>query len=109
MRTNDEVGGHIDANVDADVDTKLVASYVGMLQLLTETKYFVSESGYLGIGSSAVVPGDLVVLIFGCGMSYLLRPDGSGKHRLIGDAYVHGIMEGELMAQSYATQSFTIC
>jgi hypothetical protein len=105
VKINNEVKGHMDARVDPT----LAAAYVGMFEMMTARKYFVSKSGYLGMGSSAAAPGDLVVLIFGCGAPYLLRPHGDGKYRLIGDTYVHGIMGGELLAQSYTTQSFTIC
>jgi len=96
-----------EAHRDADVDYKLVSAYVGVLDIMTERKYFVSASGYLGMGPSGATSGDFIVLMFGCKMPYILRPIG-GKYRFIGDAYVHGIMDGELIDQPYTAQLFTI-
>lgn len=39
-------------------------------------------------------PGDLICVMFGGRFPLVLRPVDGGYH-LIGDAYVHGIMNGE--------------
>jgi hypothetical protein len=37
---------------------------------------------------------DIVVVLFGCIMPFVLRPHGI-EYKLVGEAYVHGIMKGE--------------
>jgi hypothetical protein len=40
--------------------------------------------------------GDEVWVLGGAATPYVLRPIGGGRYRLVGDAYVHGIMHGEV-------------
>lgn len=54
--------------------------------------------GYFGIGSCDVKHGDSVYIIHGVGTPYILRSSPETKElRLIGEAYIHGIMDGEVM------------
>ncbi|PKS08769.1 hypothetical protein jhhlp_004822 [Lomentospora prolificans] len=49
-----------------------------------------------GVDASDIEPGDLVVLILGASVPFLFRKKTVGeKLRLIGEAYVHTIMDGE--------------
>ncbi|KAI5920639.1 heterokaryon incompatibility protein-domain-containing protein [Camillea tinctor] len=54
---------------------------------------FSTRNGYLGLGPDCRA-GDLVCLLFGGEVPFVLRPK-DGHYQLVGDAYVHGIMEGE--------------
>ncbi|KAJ2995802.1 hypothetical protein NUW58_g1169 [Xylaria curta] len=56
--------------------------------------FFTSE-GYSGISRSQVQPGDEVYIIPGCEVPMALRPTADGPHRVVGDCFVHGIMDGE--------------
>jgi hypothetical protein len=59
--------------------------------------FFVTENGYMGIGSRAIDAGDLVYDLLGGDIPYILRSTAaSNEFKLLGDAYVHGIMDGEL-------------
>ncbi len=58
--------------------------------------FFTTTSGYIGIGPEGCKPGDHVVLLLGGDMPFVLR-SRSDHYQLIGDAYVHGVMHGELM------------
>jgi Heterokaryon incompatibility protein (HET) len=59
-------------------------------------RIFVSEKGYLGTGVEAVKAGDLIYLVAGADVPYVLRPVVGKEHTftLVGEAYVHGIMDG---------------
>lgn len=60
---------------------------------------FVTQRGYIGLGSDLVKKGDLVCVLFGSTMPFVLRSIGSAeaeRFRLLGVSYVHGIMDGEL-------------
>lgn len=57
-----------------------------------------SEEGYLGLAPSASSVGDLICVLYGCHAPVILRPsEDSNLHTLIGDAYVHGLMDGEAL------------
>jgi hypothetical protein len=58
-------------------------------------RIFVTEGGYLGTGAEDVRAGDVVVLVAGADVPYVLRPV-VGKEKtctLVSEAYVHGIMK----------------
>ncbi|KAF1998436.1 hypothetical protein P154DRAFT_407830, partial [Amniculicola lignicola CBS 123094] len=59
-------------------------------------RIFVSEKGYLGTGVEEVKKGDLVYMVAGADVPYILRPVVGKEHTftLVGEAYVHGIMDG---------------
>ncbi|KAK4205885.1 hypothetical protein QBC37DRAFT_301906, partial [Rhypophila decipiens] len=55
-------------------------------------------NGYVGMGPHLAQHGDVVVLLFGARMPYVLRPAsdrGVGYYQFLGEAYCHGIMDGE--------------
>ncbi|KAK8040034.1 hypothetical protein PG993_008445 [Apiospora rasikravindrae] len=57
-----------------------------------------TRRGYLGTGPNAVQRGDIVCVFMGGAVPFILRPRQKGNgYTLIGDAYVHGIMDGELV------------
>ncbi|KAK0669124.1 heterokaryon incompatibility protein-domain-containing protein [Cercophora samala] len=58
---------------------------------------FVTPGGWMGFGPADTKPGDILVIISGADMPFLVRPrdDGSGEYLLVGEAYVQGLMHGE--------------
>jgi hypothetical protein len=52
------------------------------------------QSGYIGLVPAATMVGDHVCVLFGGSVPYVLRPEES-YYRLIGDCYIHGLMDGE--------------
>ncbi|KAK8106967.1 HET-domain-containing protein [Apiospora kogelbergensis] len=57
-----------------------------------------TRRGYLGTGPHDVQRGDVVCVLMGGAVPFILRPRGDGGgYIVIGDAYVHGIMDGELV------------
>jgi hypothetical protein len=69
---------------------------------------FITSSGRLGLGPAAMLPGDRVVVFFGAELPFILRKDNEGYYQVIGEAYVHGIMDGEIMAMGLKSKSFDI-
>ncbi|KAK0738840.1 heterokaryon incompatibility protein-domain-containing protein [Schizothecium vesticola] len=56
---------------------------------------FATCTGYLGSGLESVRVGDEVWILAGASVPCVLRPTTGGKrYRLVGDAYVHGLMDG---------------
>ncbi|KAL2061465.1 hypothetical protein VTL71DRAFT_6842 [Oculimacula yallundae] len=53
-----------------------------------------TSKGYIGTAHSQSQVGDSIVLLQGASVPIILRPY-EGAYKVIGEAYVHGIMEGE--------------
>jgi hypothetical protein len=65
---------------------------------------FITNSGYVGMGPSAMCPGDVVVILFGARVCSVLRPRDmwaymTKQYLYIGEAYCDGVMDGELLSQ----------
>lgn len=55
----------------------------------------------MGVASNPVDVGDILAVLDGCDMPTLLRRmDGQQTSRFIGEAYVHGMMDGEAVADA---------
>jgi hypothetical protein len=61
-------------------------------------RFFITDQGYFGLASTAVQKGDMICVLFGGRVPYVLRwSSESSSHEFLGDAYVHGIMHGEVL------------
>lgn len=58
-----------------------------------------TEGGRYGFAPQCTKSGDLCAVLFGCKVPFLLRPTGEGhsQYRLVGEAYIQGLMEGEVV------------
>ncbi len=56
-------------------------------------KFFLTESGLMGVGPRCTRKGDLVTILYGGPEPFILRRSES-YHHFLGQAYVHGIMKG---------------
>lgn len=66
-----------------------------MMGYLYFRRPFISGKGFVGLAPESVEVGDIVCVFLGGKLPYILRERADGKFRLIGEAYVHGIMYGE--------------
>ncbi|KAL4892527.1 heterokaryon incompatibility protein-domain-containing protein [Aspergillus ambiguus] len=70
-------------------------------------RLFITASGLLGLAPAAAQPGDYVLIIMNHGVPIVARPAGIRRHpdrdlpvvawRIIGECFVHGMMEGEMV------------
>ncbi|KAL2163257.1 hypothetical protein VTH06DRAFT_5313 [Thermothelomyces fergusii] len=60
--------------------------------------YVSTDEGLLGLGCPGVQAGDVVCVLYGTTVPYVLRPRPDGAMSLVGDAYIHGVMDGEALA-----------
>jgi hypothetical protein len=51
--------------------------------------------GFLGLGPAEVEPGDVVCILSGGNLPYVVRPLSQDEFTFLGPSYVHGIMNGE--------------
>ena len=57
-----------------------------------------TNKGFVGITQHAINTGDDVAVFHGCGVPVILRGHSGGiSYRLIGGAYIAGLMRGELV------------
>ena len=56
-----------------------------------------TRKGYFGMSPAGVAPGDNVSVLLGCDSAAILRHQPNEKHLFIGCAYIHGIMDGEVL------------
>lgn len=63
--------------------------------------FFRTKKGYFGIGAKSVQQGDAVCVLGGGKVPFLLRKaeQHDASYRLVGECYVHGIMEGESISK----------
>ncbi|KAI1366569.1 heterokaryon incompatibility protein-domain-containing protein [Xylaria arbuscula] len=60
---------------------------------------FVTKGGRIGLGPDILQPGDQVWLLAGAKLPFLLRASSSGRMTMVGEAYVDGMMFGELWTE----------
>jgi hypothetical protein len=61
-------------------------------------RFFVGESGRVGLGSSLLQAGDLCCVLIGCRMPLVIRPTSTSNHfKVLGEAYIHDVMYGEII------------
>ncbi|KAF3002471.1 hypothetical protein E8E13_005317 [Curvularia kusanoi] len=92
-------------------------SPIGLAQLQHEIdqsggrkrRLFKTRRGYLGTGSRSLKPGDEVWILHKGGLPFVLRPQQRfGHYRLIGEAFVYGIMHGEALGQGLTLHNITL-
>ncbi|KAJ3549851.1 hypothetical protein NM208_g281 [Fusarium decemcellulare] len=72
---------------------------IGGLQALislTESRRFAAtDIGLTGYVPMRAKKGDLVCILYGSDVPFVVRKEAGGKYLLVGECYMHGIMEGE--------------
>jgi hypothetical protein len=66
-------------------------------------RLIITEKGYMGLGPRDVARGDVVAILIGCNVPVILRPTGDNWF-FVGEAYVCGIMDGELIPREGMTE-----
>ena len=56
----------------------------------------VTRSGDLGLGPISTQSGDVVAFIRNTRVPFILRNAQAGRYTLVGEAYIHGLMCGEI-------------
>jgi hypothetical protein len=65
------------------------------MQCLYSFRPFLSKKGYIRIAPEFTVPRDMIYVIFGAIAPYVLRRASEIGFELVGEAYIHGIMDRE--------------
>jgi hypothetical protein len=72
-------------------------------------RLFRTETGTIGIGPDDIQEGDLIVIFFGARTPFIIRRnERADRFTLIGDCYVHGLMNGEGLRMSLRQRQYVI-
>jgi hypothetical protein len=86
-----------------DVHTRNIKDEQAVLawikQYREEKLLFTTTTQKIGQGPKSMKLNDEVWILRGAQVPFVLRPMGNGHHRLIGEAYIHGVMHGEVAFQ----------
>ncbi len=64
--------------------------------LSAQRRLFVTKDGYMGTAPMGAQKGDRICVLLGCNVPLLIRPEGD-DFLIIGDTYIYGMMNGEVM------------
>jgi hypothetical protein len=70
-----------------------------VMTLSTARKVCVTPNGYLGRVVYGSVIGDKICMFFGASVPFVLRERDDGGFMFVGEAYVHGLMDGEALKE----------
>ncbi|KAJ4991734.1 heterokaryon incompatibility protein [Stagonosporopsis vannaccii] len=63
-----------------------------------QRRFFVTKGGYWGLGPAVMQEGDVCAVLLGADVPFVLRPTAEkGTFKLVGQAYIDGVMYGELL------------
>ncbi|KAF2808586.1 uncharacterized protein BDZ99DRAFT_390923 [Mytilinidion resinicola] len=63
-----------------------------------DRRFFLTKDDRMGIGPRTMKEGDIIAVLFGGKVPFVLRPLGT-RYRFIGECYVPGLMKGEAVEQ----------
>ena len=69
---------------------------VGIYSFGVGFRFVMTTGGLMALANTSTQPGDLVCVLEGAKFPWIIRQHGA-EYSLIGDCYVHGAMEGEVM------------
>ncbi|CZR68730.1 uncharacterized protein PAC_18629 [Phialocephala subalpina] len=70
-----------------------------------------TEDGHLGIGPCEAEPGDFVFVLLGSDLPFVMRRESETpeKIRIVGESYLHGVMDGEIMERNPVIEHIELC
>lgn len=90
-------------------DQKLVIKLISGVSL--RRRFALTDDGYMAVVPPGSEPGDMVCIVHGIGIPILLRPlpeHGVDAYAWVGECYVHGMMDGEMMDAGHEVKSLEI-
>ena len=85
-----------------DLEARVARFVQAMFAICDNRRFFCTACGRIGLGPQTLQSGDVVAVLYGSLAPFVLRPLGSAnnsEYALIGQCYLHGIMDGEAVRQ----------
>lgn len=98
--TTESFAGRFDSFLNDDFKTNY--TYIrpyshAVINRLVGRSFLVTEKGYLGLGRTGTRQGDVICIIRGGNVPFLLRNRSDGFLEFVSDAYLHGVMDGSFV------------
>jgi hypothetical protein len=90
---------------EPDLGTK---SYMCIMTSLHSKSHFLSTKGYVGLGPAHLRKGDVICILHGAHVPFILRKSEGESYQLVGEAFVYGIMDGEFVETTPEVKIFEI-
>jgi hypothetical protein len=75
----------------------LMAPYLSRLDTIIGDRCLIStKNDLLGLAPNSAKPGDSVAFVRNSPVPFIIRKVADGRYELVGEAYIHGLMHGEL-------------
>ena len=95
-----------------DIDTlnrRAVEFHSTMVRICTGRRVFTSQKGYLGLGPGDAREGDMICVLHGGPVPFLLHQHPTQSYQnFIGECFVHGMMNGEALGTADLVQEFAL-
>jgi hypothetical protein len=90
--------------------TDTLKYFISCARLLHKRKLLRTSTGYIGVGRQDSKQGDQVCVLYGVSVQLTLRPVLGRRNRfeVVGEAWVHGIMDGEFLATDPLEETFAL-
>ena len=72
-------------------------------------KPFFLVEGYVGLVFAVTEISDIIIIIFGATVLFVVQELDGGKVQLIGEAFVYGIMDSKFLKVDQAFETFCLC
>jgi len=91
---------------ESEAEASLVVNFLQRVQSgIWNRKFLVSKvNEWIGLAPTATEAGDELVILYGCSVPVVLRPSKERGWLLVGECYVHGMMDGEAMEKVVAEE-----
>jgi hypothetical protein len=92
------------------VSVRKVQEYLDAIgRVLRGRQFYRTARGLLGFDPITTVPGGEVALLIGATVPFVLRTQYHRKYRLVGEAYLHGFMHGEMRKEEHKKSLVDMC
>lgn len=95
----------IDPSISHKANSLLYQAALGYVA--PHRKFFTTKKGAVGLGPRSMRPGDLVCILSGGRVPFVARAERCG-FRLVGESYVHGLMEGQAVKNGVEMHEFLL-
>ena len=89
----------------------LIQFFFTLCEIICERRFSITKDGRIGLIPTRAKPNDLICIIPGGKVPYLIRPlpqRGQDYYRFVGEAYIHGLMKGEGMKLGKAKETIRL-
>jgi hypothetical protein len=93
----------------AILQTAACQPYKIAMEYLHNRRSLLFAKGYVGLIPAHSMPDDVVCILYGARMPFVLRRCDHGYYELVGEAYVFGIMDEEFLENDPLTEDFYLC